>query len=157
MMRVTVPDAGCTAVAPAQKGAQVAAERTVTARWDGGLRAVVTAGEFEMVVDEPESVKGGTNKGPQPTEMFLASIASCFTLAMAYSATKRGIELAGLHVDTTGTYDGPRFSAIRVVVTTTAPQGDELAKLIAAAERICYVTRTLATSPEIEIVGRSPE
>src|ERR1700754_2374687 len=98
----------------------MAGERTVTARWDGGLRAVVTAGEFEMVVDEPESVPGGTNKGPQPTEVFLASIASCFTIAMAYSAAKRGVELSGLHVATTGTYDGPRFSAIRVEVTTTA-------------------------------------
>lgn len=134
----------------------MAAERTVTARWDGGLRAVVTAGGFELVVDEPESVPGGTNTGPQPTEVFLASVASCFTIAMAYSAAKRGIELAGLHVETTGTYDGPRFSAIRVAVTTTAPQGDELAKLITAAERVCYVTRTLATSPDIEIVARNP-
>jgi putative redox protein len=134
----------------------MAGERTVTARWDGGLRAVVTAGEFEMVVDEPESVPGGTNKGPQPTEVFLASIASCFTIALAYSAAKRGIELSGLHVQTTGTYDGPRFSAIRVEVTTTAPQGEELEELIAAAQRVCYVTRTLATSPDIEFVGRSP-
>lgn len=134
----------------------MAGERTVTARWDGGLRAVVTAGEFEIVVDEPESVHGGTNKGPQPTEVFLASIASCFTIAMAYSAAKRGIELSGLHVATTGTYDGPRFSAIRVEVTTTAPQGEELAELITAAQRVCYVTRTLATSPDIEFVGRSP-
>jgi putative redox protein len=134
----------------------VAGERTVTARWDGGLRAVVTAGEFEMIVDEPESVPGGTNTGPQPTDVFLASIASCFTIAMAYSAAKRGIELSDLHVETTGTYDGPRFSAIRIAVTTTAPEGDELAKLIKAAERVCYVTRTLAASPDIEIVGRSP-
>jgi uncharacterized OsmC-like protein len=134
----------------------MAGERTVTARWDGGLRAVVTAGEFEMMVDEPESVPGGTNKGPQPTEVFLASIASCFTIAMAYSAAKRGIELSGLHVETTGTYEGPRFSAIRVEVTTTAPQGEELAELIAAAQRVCYVTRTLATSPDIEFVVRSP-
>jgi putative redox protein len=134
----------------------MAGQRTVTARWDGDLRAVVTAGEFQMVVDEPESVPGGTNQGPQPTDMFLASIASCFTIAMAYSAAKRGVELSGLHVETTGTYDGPRFSAIRIAVTTTAPRGDELAKLMKAAERVCYVTRTLATSPEIEIVGNSP-
>jgi putative redox protein len=134
----------------------MAGQRTVTARWDGDLRAVVTTGEFQMVVDEPESVPGGTNQGPQPTDVFLASIASCFTIAMAYSAAKRGVELSGLHVETTGTYDGPRFSAIRIAVTTTAPRGDELAKLMKAAERVCYVTRTLATSPEIEIVGNSP-
>jgi putative redox protein len=134
----------------------MAGERTVTARWDGGLRAVVTAGEFEMVVDEPESVAGGTGTGPLPTEVFLASIASCFTIAMAYSAAKRGVEVAGLHVVTTGTYDAARFSAIRVEVTATAPQGEELAELIRAAQRVCYVTRTLASSPDIEFVSRSP-
>jgi putative redox protein len=130
----------------------VAGQRTVQARWGGGLRAVVQAGGFELIVDEPESVPGGTNTGPQPTELLLASVASCFTLALAYSAGKRGIELADLDVDATGTYDGPRFSAIRITVRAAAPQGAELAKLIKAAERVCYVTRTLASSPTLEVV-----
>ncbi|MEJ3655260.1 OsmC family protein [Actinomycetes bacterium KLBMP 9759] len=131
----------------------MATERSVQARWDGGLRAVVTAGEFELVVDEPTSVAGGTGKGPQPTEVFLASIASCFTISMAFMAAKRGIELSGLNVEATGTYDGPRFSAVRVAVTTTSPQGDDLHILMAAAERVCYVTRTLTTQPEITFVA----
>jgi uncharacterized OsmC-like protein len=162
MMRVTVPHAGCTAVAPITRreehvGSQRSVnQRSVKARWDGGLRAVVTAGEFELVVDEPESVRGGTNTGPQPTDVFLASIASCFTIAVAYVAAKRGVELSGLDVEVTGTYDGPRFSAIRVGVSTAAPRDDELAKLIRAAESVCYVTRTLARSPEIEFVSTSP-
>ena len=42
-----------------------ASERSVSARWDGGWRAVVTAGEFELLVDEPETVDGGTGTGPQ--------------------------------------------------------------------------------------------
>lgn len=130
----------------------MASERSVSARWDGGLRAVVTAGEFELIVDEPESVVGGTNKGPQPTEVFLASVASCFTISMAFSAAKRGIEMSGVHVEAVGTYDGPRFSKITVKVHADAPQGEELDKLMKVAERVCYVTRTLATNPEIEFV-----
>lgn len=130
----------------------MASERSVQARWDGGLRAVVQAGRFELVVDEPESVPGGTDAGPQPTEMLLASVASCFTIALAYSARKRDVELRDLHVDATGTYDGPRFSAIRITVRAAAPQGDDLQKLISAAERVCYVTRTLGSSPEIDVV-----
>ncbi len=129
----------------------MSSSRTVSARWDGGLRAVVQAGEFELIVDEPESVPGGTNKGPQPTELLLASVASCFTIAMAYSAGKRGVELADLHVDVTGSYDGPRFSAIRISVRAAAPAGEELQRLITAAGRVCYVTRTLAGSPTIEV------
>jgi putative redox protein len=130
----------------------MATQRSVQARWDGGLRAVVQAGGFELVADEPETVSGGTGTGPQPTELLLAAIASCFTLAIAYSARKHGTELADLDVDVTGTYDGPRFSAIRIGVRAAAPQGDDLMKLIKSAERVCYVTRTLRSSPEIEVV-----
>ena len=84
------------------------ADRTQrAARWTGGLRAVVQAGEFELVADEPESVAGGTGTGPQPTELLLAAVASCFTLALAYSARKRDVALSDLHLDVTGTYDGP--------------------------------------------------
>lgn len=130
----------------------MAAQRSVQARWDGGLRAVVQAGEFELIVDEPESVEGGTNKGPQPTEMLLAAVASCFTVALAWSARKRDIEIDDVHVEATGTYDGPRFSAIRITVRAAAPRGAELAKLVESAKRVCYVTRTLASAPELSVV-----
>lgn len=129
----------------------MATERSVQAHWTGGLRAVVQAGDFELTADEPDSVPGGTGTGPQPTELLLASVASCFTLALAYSARKRDMPLADLHVDVTGTYDGPKFSAIRIAVRAAQPHGAELAKLITAAERVCYVTRTLASSPEISV------
>ena len=69
------------------------AQRSVSARWDGGWRAVVTAGEFELRVDEPVTVDGGTGTGPQPTELLLGAVASCFTLAVAHVARKRGREL----------------------------------------------------------------
>lgn len=124
-------------------------ERTVQARWTGGLRAVVRAGEFEVVADEPASV-GGDDTGPQPTELLLASIASCFTLALAYSARKRNVELTDLEVDVTGHYDGPRFDSFRIVVRAGSVPG--LDKLIESAKRVCYVTRTLQSSPEIEVV-----
>lgn len=126
-------------------------ERTVEARWDGGLRAVVRAGDFEMVADEPASA-GGTGTGPQPTDLLLASIASCFTLALSFSARKLGMELdPDLRIDVTGRYQGPQFSSFRIVVRASTPHGEDLATLIKAAERVCYVTRTLRGSPEIEV------
>ncbi|MGH3546799.1 MAG: OsmC family protein [Pseudonocardiaceae bacterium] len=129
--------------------------RSVDAAWDGGLRCRVSAGRFELIVDEPESV-GGTDQGPQPTELLLASVASCFTLAMAYSAGKRGVELAGLRVRATGHYDGPSFSAIRLSVQADTPDTDGLRRLVPAAERLCYVTNTLRRSPNVTVdVGPS--
>jgi len=126
-------------------------QRSVSARWTGGLRAEVDAGGFAVVADEPESV-GGTGTGPQPTELLLASIASCFTIAMAYTAAKRNIAVDGLAVDVTGRYDGPRFDAFRIEVRAAAPVGEQLEKLVEVAKRVCYVTRTLAEPPEIEFV-----
>jgi len=126
-------------------------ERSVSSYWSGGLRTIVDAGGFRLVVDEPESA-GGTGTGPQPTELLLASIASCFTLALAYTATKREVPLEGLRVDATGHYDGPRFDSFRITVRAETPRGAELERLIAAARQVCYVTRTLASPPEITYV-----
>jgi putative redox protein len=123
-------------------------QRSVGAVWEGGMRCTVDAGGFPLVVDEPPEA-GGTGQGPQPTELLLGAVASCFTLAVAHSAGKRGVELRGLTVTATGTYDGPRFTAIDVAVHADAPQGDELARLATAAERVCYVTNTLRGSPPV--------
>lgn len=126
--------------------------RTVTSVWEAGMRCRVQAGAFPLVVDEPESA-GGTDRGPQPTELLLASVASCFTLALAYSAAKRGVAPDALEVDATGEYDGPRFSSIRISVRARGVDGGELDRLVAAAERVCYVTNTLRQLPEIAVVA----
>jgi putative redox protein len=125
-------------------------ERRVGAVWEGGMRCTVDAGGFGLVVDEPPEA-GGTGQGPQPTELLLGAIASCFTLALAHSAAKRDVELRGLRVEAAGTYDGPRFSALRIAVHADAPVGEALDRLVTAASRVCYVTNTLRGSPPIEI------
>jgi uncharacterized OsmC-like protein len=127
----------------------VTTQRRVSARWDGDLRAVVDTGRFQLVVDEPESV-GGTNRGPQPTDVLLASIASCFAIAMAHAARKGGIELPDLQVTTTASYDGLRFSTVVISLTSTVAHGT-LEQLIPHAQRVCYVTNTLRQPPEIAI------
>lgn len=120
---------------------EVAADRTVTGLWRGGWHCTVEAGAFTIEVDEPLEVGGG-NLGPQPTDLFLASIASCFALAIGYAARKRSIELTDLAVRTTGQYDGLRFGAVQVEARVGAPE-EELERLIELAERVCYVTNTL--------------
>ncbi len=127
----------------------MSAQRTVSARWDGDLRAVVDTGRFQLIVDEPESA-GGTGRGPQPTDLLLASVVSCFAIAMAYVAEKFSTDLPDLQVTATGTYDGPRFSAIAISLTSTAARA-ALEQLIPQAKRVCYVTNTLRQSPEITI------
>ena len=125
--------------------------RTVSARWLGAYRCDVSAGDFTIPVDEPESV-GGTNEGPQPTELLLAALSSCFTLAVAHAAGKRGIELSHLSVDVTGTYDGPRFSALEIRVDAGCDDGVK-DRLLEAASRVCYVSNTIRNTPEMSVVA----
>ena len=125
--------------------------RTVSARWLGAYRCDVTAGDFTIPVDEPESV-GGTNEGPQPTELLLAALSSCFTLAVAHAARKRGIELSHVDVEVTGTYDGPRFSALEIRVDAGCEESLKAA-LAEAAARVCYVSNTIRNTPELSVVA----
>lgn len=129
------------------------ADRVITAQWQGDFRVDVTAGAFPLRVDEPERV-GGSDTGPQPTDLLLAAVASCVVLSVAYSARKRGIELGRIDVTVGGDYEGPRFRAIEATVSTDAPP-EQVDALMAAAQRVCYVTNTLKEPPEITVVHRT--
>jgi putative redox protein len=124
-----------------------AVERIVDARWAGGMKSAVQAGDFEIIVDEPESA-GGTDSGPQPTDLFLASIASCFTLSMAHAANKRGVELPGLRVRVVGIYEGLKFTRLDLRIASDGPPA-VLEELIPDAQRVCYVTNTLRQATEL--------
>jgi len=122
---------------------------SVLSRWEGDWRCRVEAGGFELIVDEPPSA-GGTGTGPMPTEYLLAAMASCYTLALAWAAAKRGITLPALAVTATGTYDGPKFCRLQLTVHSDAPPA-LIEPLVEPALRVCYVSNTLALSPPIEV------
>ena len=124
-------------------------DRTVHTRWDGGMRAVTDVGPFTLVVDEPETA-GGTDTGPQPTDLLLASITSCMALAIAFVARKRDVELDGLEITGVGTYKGLRFDRVAISVSSQTPH-DVLASIIPEAERLCYVSNTLRHQPELTV------
>ena len=119
------------------------------ALWTGGWRCEVEAGGFALVVDEPVD-KGGTGTGPMPTDLLLASLSSCFALALAWAARKQGVELPDLEVTATGTYQGTRFSELVLSVESSLPD-DELTALFAPAERACYVSNTFAHVPSVTV------
>jgi putative redox protein len=127
----------------------------VTASWEGAYRCRVTVRQFELRVDEPGPRGGGTDTGPQPTELLLASVASCFALAVAHVAGQRGVELPDLSVTAAGEYDGLCFGAVRVEVRSSHPRA-ELAELVERAKRYCYVSNTLLRQPALEFVVAEP-
>ncbi|MFC3807701.1 OsmC family protein [Terrabacter sp. MAHUQ-38] len=116
----------------------------------GPLRCEVEVEGFSLAVDEPESV-GGTGAAPGPTDLLLASVASCFTLALVHSASRRGVALGRARVDVVGDYAGLRFDAVRIRVHVTGPTPQELEDLVDAATRACYVTNTLREAVNVSI------
>lgn len=121
----------------------------VTARWHGGYESRVTTRSHEIVVDEPDYA-GGRDAGMMPTEVFIASIASCFCLALHHVAGKRGRELDGLTVRVRAERAGrePRYGRIFVEADADVPR-EELEPLIEPARRVCWVSNTLAAGTEL--------
>lgn len=121
----------------------------VTATWQGGLRTQVQARGHEIAVDEPRD-EGGSDAGAMPTELLCASIASCFCLALAFTAGKRGRQLPGLTVVVRSTRAGRelRYSRFDVEARAEVPE-EELAALIEPARRVCWVSNTLAQGVEL--------
>ena len=115
----------------------------------GGYEARVTVRGHEITVDEPES-DGGKDRGPTPTELLLAALASCYTLSLRWAAGRRGLPVENIRVTATGTYERLRFSRIRLAVSADFPPG-ETAELLSDASRVCYVSNTLAGDIDIEV------
>ena len=121
----------------------------VTATWLGGFEAHVHARGHEIAVDEPVQ-DGGTDAGVMPTELLCASIASCFCLALAFCARKRGRELPRLEVAVRRVRAGRelRYERFEIEARADVP-GEELAALIEPARRVCWVSNTLAHGVEL--------
>jgi len=98
-------------------------------------------------VDEPTTA-GGTDTGPKPTELLLASLGACFALAVAHVVRKRGRELADVSVRVRGEYQGARFA--RIIVEARSSEPELVRSLLDQAIRSCYVSNTIRGQPEIE-------
>jgi putative redox protein len=126
------------------------ADKNLLARWEGGYRARVSVRDFDILVDEPPSA-GGNDEGPTPTELFLASLATCFTLAVAHVARKRSIAIGQLEVRVQADYEGLRFAWMRLEVKTDLAR-DDAERLVERAKSYCFVSQTLLQQPKIEYV-----
>jgi putative redox protein len=127
----------------------VADQLEVCATWLGGYRLRVNARGHELAVDEPRS-DGGGDGGMMPTELFCASLASCFGMALAFAAAKRGRELPGLRVAVRAERAGRelRYDRLRIEAQARVPD-EELAGLMEPARRLCWVSNMLTQGVEL--------
>lgn len=59
----------------------------------------LTAGKHEMLSDEPESVEGGKDKGPNPYDYLLMALGSCTVMTIKMYAEHKGWELDDIYME----------------------------------------------------------
>ena len=124
-----------------------------TATFHGDYAATVEVRGHTLAVDEPVA-SGGADSGAMPTELLAGALASCFALALGHAARREGVELPGLRVDVEAERAGRELRYGRLVVFAQADVS--LEPFMDKAQRLCWVSNTFATPPEIEYRTEDP-
>ena len=124
--------------------------RRAVVRRRQGYEHEVQIREHRLIADETEE-DGGGDRGPRPTELLAAALASCTAITIEMYANRKEWELGEVQVTvdfTSGTSDAPpRFT---VEIGIPAQLTDEQSERILTIAHKCPVHRALLAS-EVEI------
>ena len=128
----------------------------------GGMKTVVNARNFNIIVDEPKNL-GGTDEGATPLELILASLAGCYTVVGNFAARELGFELKGMSTEIEGNMNPGRFAGrsfderagfqeINIRISPDADTDREtLIKWLGMIESRCPVTDNLTNKTPLNI------
>jgi len=80
-------------------------DSTATARWDGGLRTIVSHAAGHSVMTDMPSEIGGDDGAPTPGWLMRAGLASCAVTRITMAAAAQGIKLETLEARATSRSD----------------------------------------------------
>jgi uncharacterized OsmC-like protein len=124
-----------------------------TAHLQDGMKVIAKARNFELTIDEPESL-GGTDTGMNPVEVLLAALGACQSIVARAYAQKFDIQFDDFWVEVEGDLDTdgfmnlsdvrPGYSEIRynIHISTNAPR-EKVDEFIAFVEKTCPVGDTI--------------
>ena len=119
----------------------------------GGNRYAVQVRDHEVIVDQPVEA-GGTDVGPTPVELFVASLAACVAHYAGSFLTRHHLCREGLEVRATWQMAPDRPARVAgVTIDLTPPPSlppDRLPALLAVA-KACTVHNTLEQVPGVSI------
>ncbi len=125
-------------------------------------KTIVKARNFEIIVDEPESL-GGSNAAPNPVEYVLAAFAGCLNVMGHLVAKEMGFELRSLKIDISGTLnpaklfgqsfdDRAGYKSISVKLTPDCDADEAtLEEWIHAVENRCPVSDNLQNTTPVKV------
>jgi putative redox protein len=122
--------------------------RAVAQRTEGFTHHVEVDGH-ELIVDEPTE-EGGTNRGPSPTRLLTASLASCTAITIVMYADRKGWDVGELEVsaefETAKRGETARFD---VAIKLPRALDEEQVERIKVVAGKCPVHRTLIGEVEV--------
>jgi putative redox protein len=119
----------------------------------GGDRYAVQVRGHELIVDQPADA-GGTDVGPTPVELFVASLASCVAHYAGSFLARHHICRDGLRVDTCWqmSEDHPaRVASVTLRITPPPALPPERLPALLAVARACTIHNTLEQAPDVSI------
>jgi len=135
-----------------------------TARADatliGDQASEVRRGRHRLIADEPTAA-GGTDKGPNPLDYFMASIGFCENVTFARYATLGGLDFDSLQTTVRGHWDrrgqgdpsdiDPSFTnfVVETRVNSTEPI-EEIKKLVMIVHKRCPMHSTIAKIGKVD-------
>lgn len=112
---------------------------TVTETGQGKFAQRVEAGPHVFAADEPPAV-GGTDTGPAPLQLMLASLGSCTSMTLRLYADRKGWDLGRIRVELSharvpGEGGGPVDRIERTITVEAALSDEQRARLVEIADK----------------------
>ncbi len=125
---------------------------TITTHYKGNMLFESQIGKHTLTIDVPAGM-GGSDRGPIPPDLFVASLGSCIGAFVAQYCENNGIDDTGMTVDLSFEKASDPTRLVNLKATVNLPQGD-CAKRVKAIERVaehCPVHATIKTMEGLEI------
>lgn len=130
----------------------------ITTHYKGDMLFESQLGEHKVQIDVPASM-GGSDRGPTPPELFVASLGSCIGAFVADYCGRAGVDTRDMTVDVTFDKADEPTRLINLKVLVNVPHGEcdeRRKKAILRVAQHCPVHETISTLEgiDIEFVGK---
>ena len=125
-------------------------KRTAKAHWEGSLKegkgSLTTQSEILNQTNYSFRTRFvGDEKGTNPEELLAAAHAGCFTMAVSYALTEKGLNAILLDTEAAVSMDADGITAIHLSITGNVEgiNEDEFTAITKQAEQNCLISKVL--------------
>jgi len=127
-------------------------KRTAKAHWEGTVKEgkgnLTTQSEVLHATNYSFKTRfTGEEKGTNPEELLAAAHAGCFTMAVSYALSGKGLTATSLDTEAIVSMDNAGITGIQLSITGIVPgiDADEFEAITKDAEKNCLISKVLNT------------